>query len=272
MKLLLAVAMVSLRRSPRLNSQKRPRARGRELQPAEVGIDEAGRGPLAGPVVCAACYLPQGVRVDGVQDSKTIHEEEAREEVYGRLVATQGVRFAIAKAEPGLIDEINILQATLAAMRLAGYELCKRLATVSTTTDDAVVLDCTALDFDAADLDDRYLALVDGNQDPWKTRAVGGLESRPIIGGDASVPVIAAASILAKVTRDRIMRRIHDDHPEYDFAQNKGYGTVEHRRVIAERGWIPGIHRTSFNPVKSMIARAASPSEENEPPEKKTKT
>ncbi|KAJ8602197.1 hypothetical protein CTAYLR_003603, partial [Chrysophaeum taylorii] len=226
----------------------------------EFGVDEAGRGPLAGPVVCAACYLPPGTALDEVTDSKKIKTEEAREAVYAALVATPGVRFAVAKSEPALIDDINILQATLAAMRLAADALCRKLSGKGDKR-DGDVLSCESSDTPADDLDGDFLALVDGNHDPWKKRPVAGLVSRAIVGGDATVLSISAASVIAKVTRDRIMNDLDKQHPAYDFAKHKGYGTVAHRRAIIEIGWIPGVHRVSYDPVKSILA-----AERDDPP------
>lgn len=215
-------------------------------QQVEFGVDEAGRGPLAGPVVCAACYLP--VPLESVMDSKKFKSEEAREATYAELMSTPGVRYAVAKCEPDVIDSLNILAATLAAMRLASQALCRKLD--GEDLDDAVMV-CTG-DEGVVAPKRRYLALVDGNKDPWAEQ-LDNLESRPIVGGDASVPSISAASIIAKVTRDRIMNALHDKYPAYDFIKHKGYGTVQHRMTIHEIGWIKGVHRTSFNPVKSLI-------------------
>lgn len=228
----------------------------------EFGIDEAGRGPLAGPVVCAACYLPSGTAVEGVVDSKKISSEEAREVVYERLISTPGVRYAISKCEPALIDKVNILQATLATMRLAGLEMCRKLSFATSLADDDVLL-CEGVEaaLPTADFKGQFLALVDGNHDPWKAVDVRGLASRTVIGGDASIQAIAAASIIAKVTRDRIMHKLDQEHPEYGFGKHKGYGTRDHIRIIMERGWLPSIHRTSFNPVRSMLGNAVNASE-----------
>jgi len=236
----------------------------------EFGVDEAGRGPLAGPVVCAACYLPPGIDVQGVMDSKQITNEEAREEVYRRLTTTEGVLWQVVKAEPALIDKINILQATLAAMRLASIGLCHQL--IHQNINNNKILDChqamqySQIEFSSSEeeLSSTFSILVDGNKDPFQghsmTESSGlSLESRAIIGGDATVPCISAASIIAKVSRDRIMNQIHEQYPEYNFLNHKGYGTSTHRALISKYGWIEGIHRTSFNPVKTMVANHVQP-------------
>ena len=219
----------------------------------EFGVDEAGRGPLAGPVVVAACYLP--VAVDGVMDSKAIATEDAREEVYERLIATPGVRYVVAKCEPAIIDDLNILQATLLAMRVVSRRLANDLHASSATKE---VINCVS--DEELKIDGDFRVLVDGNKDPFADRPCEGLESKAIIGGDATVPSISAASVIAKVTRDRIMNAIDRRYPQYLFKTNKGYGTADHRRLITKHGWISGLHRTSFNPVKSLLLSGHKPS------------
>lgn len=175
-----------------------------------AGVDEVGRGALAGPVVAAAVLLPCNCLIEGVRDSKLIAEPE-RERLYGEIVA-RAVAWSVGIVENPEIDRINILQATFRAMRLAVAGLPLR--------PDYVLIDGR----DAVDV---------------------GSPCRAIIGGDALCLSVAAASIIAKVTRDRIMRAHHEHLPQYGFAQHKGYGTATHRKAILEHGPTP-LHRISF--------------------------
>ncbi|MBS1912990.1 MAG: ribonuclease HII [Bacteroidetes bacterium] len=175
-----------------------------------AGVDEAGRGALAGPVVAAAVLLPEGCVLPGVRDSKLVPEPE-REQLY-HLVAESALAWSVGIVENGTIDRINILQATFQAMRAAVGSLAVRPDYV----------------------------LVDG-RDVIAT----GHPCRAIIDGDALSVTIAAASLIAKVTRDRIMRDLHDTLPHYGFHRHKGYGTPEHRRAILQHG-PAGVHRMSF--------------------------
>ncbi|EGB07949.1 hypothetical protein AURANDRAFT_6827, partial [Aureococcus anophagefferens] len=156
------------------------------------GVDEVGRGCLAGPVVTCACYLPPGAEIDDLTDSKQLATEDLREAVYARLLATPGLRFALAKAEAPVVDELNILQANLQAMRTASEALCDRLAAGGERGGDLEVLDK----------------------------------------GDASVSAISAASVIAKVTRDRIMNALAGDYPEYDWASNKQRPVAVFREIL----------------------------------------
>ncbi|KAK7254186.1 RNA-DNA hybrid ribonuclease [Aureococcus anophagefferens] len=230
------------------------------------GVDEVGRGCLAGPVVTCACYLPPGAEIEDLTDSKQLATEDLREAVYARLLATPGLRFALAKAEAPVVDELNILQANLQAMRTASEALCDRLAAGGERGGDLEVLDVATRDDDedGADADDgaRFLALVDGVDDPWRYRPRArrdrDLACRTIKKGDASVSAISAASVIAKVTRDRIMNALAGDYPEYDWAsnkqRNKAYGTHAHRCAIVANGWVDGVHRETFDPVRSILA------------------
>ena len=174
------------------------------------GIDEAGRGPLAGPVCAAACILPAGLELPGLNDSKKLSEKR-REALYAQITA-QAVAWAVCLVDEKTIDEINILQATYRAMRGAVEQLPVR----------------------------PDLCLVDGNRDPGL-----GLPTKTVVGGDASCASIAAASILAKVTRDRLMVQLDAQYPSYGFAVHKGYGTKAHYAAVAALGLCP-IHRRSF--------------------------
>ncbi len=175
-----------------------------------AGTDEAGRGPLAGPVVAAACILPEGYCPDGLDDSKKLTEKK-RERLFDEICAN-AVTYCIASASPEEIDEINILEASLLAMRRA-------VAGLTQTPD---------------------LLLVDGNVDRGFS-----IPAKAVIGGDARSPSIAAASVLAKVTRDRLCRDMDAAYPQYGFAKHKGYPTPEHKLAVYEYGPCP-LHRRSF--------------------------
>jgi ribonuclease HII len=179
------------------------------------GIDEAGRGPLAGPVVAAAVVLPREYKCKGLRDSKKL-TAGLREELYEKLTKDPLVHWAVASVDPREIDTINILQATWKAMLAARSSL-------SCTPD---------------------WTLVDGNRVPPL-----GERQTSIVGGDDLSLSIAAASVIAKVTRDRYMLDQHECYPEYGFASHKGYSTEEHLDVLMSRGPCP-IHRFSFEPVQ----------------------
>lgn len=174
------------------------------------GVDEAGRGPLAGPVCAAACILPAGLLIDGLNDSKKLSEKR-REALYAQITE-KALTWAVCLVDEKTIDEINILQATFRAMRGAVGGLKLRPA----------------------------LCLVDGNRDPGL-----GLPTRTVVKGDANCASVAAASILAKVTRDRLMVEYDAQYPGYGFAVHKGYGTKAHYAAVAALGLCP-IHRRSF--------------------------
>jgi ribonuclease HII len=180
-----------------------------------AGVDEAGRGPLAGPVVAAAVIFPAGFADSRVHDSKRL-DARRREELVPVITAA-AVSWAVAESSEAEIDAINILQATLRAM--------ERAVAALTTAPDYV--------------------LVDGSIMPGVP-----VPGEAIIGGDGRVACIAAASILAKVHRDRLMRAHHDRWPVYGFDRHKGYGTAAHLAALAKHGPCP-IHRRSFKPVRS---------------------
>lgn len=175
-----------------------------------AGVDEAGRGPLAGPVCAAAVILPPGLMISGLNDSKKLSPKK-REQLYDQITA-QAIAYAVALVDEKTIDEINILQATFAAMRKAVSEL--------TTVPD--------------------LVLIDGNQDPSLP-----VPTQTVVKGDSLSANIAAASILAKVTRDRLMVEQDAHYPGYGFAVHKGYGTKQHYAAIDVLGACP-IHRRTF--------------------------
>jgi len=188
-----------------------------------VGVDEAGLGPLAGPVVAAAVLLPKDFDADGVRDSKAM-TANAREKMFERITS-EAVCYGIGISERELIDEINILRAAQAAMRAALSELS------------------VAFDF----------ILVDGRPVPDLCA-----KSRAIVKGDALSVSIGAASILAKVTRDRIMCELDKQYPEYGFAGHKGYFTREHMAALNEHGPCP-CHRRSFAPVSERLLQCRLP-------------
>lgn len=182
------------------------------------GIDEAGRGPWAGPVVAAAVILDERKIPDGLNDSKKLSHQK-REALFSPICASS--QFGIGIVDAATIDEINILQATFLAMQRAVAAL------------KAV----------------PHFALVDGNRAP-KLQC----QAQTIIGGDAKSLSIAAASILAKVTRDRLMVKLDQEFPNYGFAAHKGYGTAIHAAALAKFGPISA-HRKSFKPVAALLAR-----------------
>jgi ribonuclease HII len=183
--------------------------------PLVAGIDEAGRGPLAGPVVAAAAVLPAEFSMAGLTDSKQL-SERVREQFFEALTTTGTlVCYGIGIAEPGEIDRLNILRATFLAMQRA----------------------VTALPVQPDHL------LIDGLPVP-----VFQQPQTAVIGGDGKAMSIAAASVIAKVTRDRMMRKWHSEFPQYDFDQNKGYGTPAHLESLQIHGPCP-LHRRSFAPV-----------------------
>ena len=174
------------------------------------GVDEAGRGPLAGPVCAAAVILPRGLVIEGLNDSKKLSGKK-RESLYDEIVE-KAVAYGIAFASVEEIEEKNILEATFLAMNRAIEKLAVRPA----------------------------LALIDGNRDKGIT-----VPARCVIGGDGKCADIAAASILAKVTRDRYMLQLAGQYPQYGFDKHKGYGTAAHYAAIRAYGPSP-IHRMTF--------------------------
>lgn len=175
------------------------------------GVDEAGRGPLAGPVCAAAVILPPDLEIEGLNDSKKLSDKRRRA-LYD-VITEQAIAYGIAMVDEKVIDEINILQATFRAMRQAVEQLSEKPA----------------------------LALVDGNREP----DFGDIPVKTIVKGDSLSANIAAASILAKVTRDRFMEEQDAIYPQYGFSVHKGYGTKAHYAALREFGACP-IHRRTF--------------------------
>jgi ribonuclease HII len=194
-----------------LSRERALRARGFFLI---AGVDEAGRGPLAGPVVAAAVILPDDFHLDGLTDSKKVSAAK-REKFYATLTTTPSVLWAVAQATVEEIDRLNILRATHLAMARALEALPQQ----------------------------AHHALVDG-------LPVHGLrvEHTALVGGDGLSLTIAAASIIAKVTRDRLMVEIDAQYPQYGFARHKGYGVRQHLEALRHHGPCP-VHRRSFQPV-----------------------
>jgi ribonuclease HII len=184
-----------------------------------AGVDEAGRGPLAGPVVAAAVILRHDRPITGLADSKTL--TAIRREALFDIIRRDALASAIAWADAEEIDRLNILQATLLAMRRAVLGLAYRPAIIE----------------------------VDGNRLPDFRIGHYAPRARAIVDGDRHIPAISAASILAKVSRDRMMLAVDRLHPEYGFARHKGYGTTEHRACIDRFGPCQ-CHRRSFSPVR----------------------
>ena len=174
------------------------------------GVDEAGRGPLCGPVVAAACILPVDLEIEGLNDSKKLTEKK-REKLFD-IITEKAISFSIAMATVEEIDQLNILEATLLAMRRA-------IAGLSVPAD---------------------YALIDGN-----VSRDFSLPCRAVVHGDATSPSIAAASILAKVTRDRMCLDLDAEYPQYGIAKNKGYGSKAHMEALRTYGPAP-IHRKKF--------------------------
>ena len=187
-----------------------------------IGVDEAGRGPLVGSVVAAAVAFPPGFRIDGLADSKKLSEKK-REALYNQI--TSECYWSFAQSNSNEIDQVNILEATMLAMKKSVEQLMLLIE------DNSQIIS----------------VLVDGNRCP-------DLENcRAIIKGDLTEPVISAASIIAKVTRDRQMIALDQEYPEYGFSKHKGYGTKAHLEALANFGPIQGQHRFTFAPVKKLI-------------------
>lgn len=184
-----------------------------------AGTDEAGRGPLAGPVVAAAVIIPKNFSetlAKAINDSKQISEKK-REQLFPQIL--ECCVHGIAECSAQEIDKINILQASLLAMKRAVLQLSTQPAFV----------------------------LVDGNKSP----NIPNMKNIPIVKGDSKSLSIAAASILAKVTRDRLMQKLHDEFPHYGWAHNAGYPTAEHLAALHAHGITP-YHRQSFGPVRNL--------------------
>ena len=181
------------------------------------GVDEAGRGPLAGPVSAAAVILDDARPIEGLADSKKLSEKQR--DRLAPIIRERALAWAVAYAEVGEIDQLNILQATLLAMRRAVLALHTRPQQV----------------------------LVDGLYCPQT-----GIPSQAIVKGDSKIAAISAASILAKTARDELMLRLHEQYPQYGFDGHKGYPTAAHLAALREHG-VSEVHRRSFRPVREAL-------------------
>lgn len=185
-----------------------------------AGCDEAGRGPLYGPVVAACCVLPNDFKLEGLTDSKQLTEK--RREKYIDYIKENALAYGIGIVSAEEIDEINIYEASRKAMLIALSEVRKKIEV------DYVITDAMPIDID--------------------------IESIPIIKGDAKSITIAAASVIAKVTRDRMMIELDSKYPEYGFKKHKGYPTKAHIEAINKYGLIDG-YRKTYGPVKELIEK-----------------
>ncbi|GMF28420.1 unnamed protein product [Phytophthora lilii] len=237
-----AVVAAAAPRPKRAPKAKKAAANAEELPPATlsrvfetryqakgyttvIGVDEAGRGPLAGPVVAAACHVPLDVTVAGVDDSKKISEPD-REALFELLTNHPSITYAVHVNSAQRIDETNILQASLESMTKSVNEVAERLQQK-----------------------DKTFVLVDGNKLPPTLE----LPAEAVVKGDSKVYSIAAASVIAKVARDRLMREYDEQYPQYGLAQHKGYPTKAHVAAIAKHGPC-AIHRMTFAPLKPKEA------------------
>lgn len=183
-----------------------------------AGVDEAGAGPFAGPLSASAVILDPSKPISGLDDSKKLNEKQ-REELYSEIIE-KALCWSLVYIEPSVIDEINILEARMLAMRKA----------------------IEALSIEPSK------ALIDGNRIPKGLS----IPAEAIIKGDGLIPAISAASIIAKVSRDRLMNELDKKYPEYGFAKHKGYGTKYHIECIEKYG-ICEIHRKSYKPIKKYL-------------------
>ena len=188
-----------------------------------IGVDEAGRGPLVGNVVAAAVIFPANFFIDGLTDSKKLTEKK-RENFYSQI--SDQCFWSVGEASSIEIDQVNILQATMLAMTRAINSLQHQLL--------------------SQNKDAMFRVLVDGNRCPDIDNCCA------IVKGDLTEPIISAASVIAKVTRDRQMKELDLRFPEYGFKKHKGYGTKEHLIALSKYGPIAGHHRYSFAPIKNL--------------------
>jgi ribonuclease HII len=205
-----------------------------------IGVDEAGRGPLAGPVVAAAVILDPACQIAGLADSKTLSSK--KREVLEKEIKLSSLAYGLGSASVKEIDELNILRATFLAMARAVEDCLTQLHSVASVPPL-----------------DEMCVQVDGNrspadfQGPWTWP----YPTETIVKGDQTIPAISAASILAKTARDRTMLEIHALHPEYGFDRHAGYGTAFHLAAIDRHG-VLAIHRTTFSPITQRLAKQSS--------------
>ena len=232
-----------------------PRTRELQLKSKQpsltvIGVDEAGRGPLAGPVVAAACFAPTNIA--GIIDSKKITKEEERERLYEELIVSPGIIYAVAVVSARRIDEINILQATLEGMRMAvegvmGIRDSGDNNVASAEREEISYIVTGGEKVTATEEAESYYyhALIDGNRLPKQMPC----NAESMTKGDGREYSIGAASILAKVTRDRLMHQYDEMYPKYNLSQHKGYPTAAHMSLVRKFGASP-IHRRTFAPLK----------------------
>lgn len=187
---------------------------------SHAGVDEAGRGPLVGSVFAAAVMLPEYYDLTGLTDSKKLSEK--KRDALAKQIKTQAVAYCVASANPQEIQQLNILHATMLAMKRAVQGL--------------------------AQLPEKVW--IDGNRIPKDL----GIPAEAVVKGDAKIAQISAASVLAKVARDAEMYALHERYPQYGFHQHKGYGTAAHLAALEKYGVLPE-HRTDFAPVKALLAQ-----------------
>jgi len=219
--------------------------RYREAWKLVCGVDEAGRGPLAGPVVVAAVILNYDIRIDKLNDSKQVSPAQ-RELLFERIIST-AFKYSIVEIDAAQIDEMNILQATLAGMRQAieAIEEPEALYLIDGNKSPYAVLEHSFKELDNGSLN----PVLSENKMVYSALNSNKNNCLPVIKGDALHACIAAASILAKVHRDRIMLSLHDRYPQYGFDRNKGYPSPAHLKAINTHGICP-IHRMSYAPVQ----------------------
>lgn len=200
-----------------------------------IGVDEAGRGPLAGPVVAGAVWVNPGILElnfedrDLIRDSKSLSEKQ-RQKIHDFLVGNELFTIGIGEVSHQMVDRLNILGATILAMRIAAEQVIKKAAKQAKVSEENVCI------------------LIDGNRKIPKIE----FEQRIFSKGDRNIFSIAAASIIAKVYRDEIMKRYHKKYPEYGFNSHKGYGTRFHMQQIQKIGPCE-IHRRSFGPIRDVL-------------------
>lgn len=199
-----------------------------------IGVDEAGRGPLAGPVVAASCCFKgdpfESMNIAEIRDSKLITSEEEREMIYEKLMKHPNCIWGVSVQSNEVIDQVNILQATMLAMHAATSDLLSKHKQVSQS--------------------DKVMVLVDGNRVPENMPCA----SESVVKGDSLAYSISAASVIAKVTRDRIMNDLHKQYPAYGFDSHKGYPSPSHRMILSQVGPCPE-HRVSYRPVREAAEK-----------------
>eukprot|EP01068_Selenidium_serpulae_P013610 Selendium_serpulae@DN5987_c0_g1_i1.p2 len=225
-----------------------------------IGVDEAGRGPLAGPVVVAAIAIPLDMEIEGITDSKAVKEED-REKIFDDLMTRPGIVFSIVERDNLDIDKMNILAATLDGMAEAAINVTNACLQSSwaphSSSDGRPPLRAEKGSY-SDEIPEKHKSkkgkvLIDGNKVPPSLQTWSSiLDCEPVVKGDANVFSIAAASILAKVTRDRIMLAYHKKFPEYGFVQHKGYPTSSHQSACLKYG-LCEIHRMTFKPIRIWL-------------------